>query len=100
MGQPDSARLRQVRELALAPLCPGCGKRPVTVKRTGLCHICHAEGLKMLHEAEASRLEAQRELWAARSRLQRRRREAALQGAVARETESSDPSPEPTATTS
>ena len=45
------------------------------MKRTGLCGRCHFQGLVAVHEEEIARLEGQRELWAARSKLQRRRRE-------------------------
>ena len=67
--------LRRIRELTEAELCPACGKRLIGVKRTGLCGRCHFEGLVTVHEEEIARLEGQRELWAARSKLQRRRRE-------------------------
>lgn len=67
--------LRRVRELTEAELCPACGKRLIGVKRTGLCGRCHFEGLVAVHEEEIARLEGQRELWAARSKLRRRRRE-------------------------
>ena len=67
--------LRRIRELTEAELCPACGKRLIGVKRTGLCGRCHFEGLVTVHEEEIARLEGQRELWAARSKLRRRRRE-------------------------
>ena len=69
------AVLKRVRELSLAELCPACGTRPISVRRTGLCARCHFEGLRMAHEDGIAKLEGQRELWAARSKLQRRRRE-------------------------
>ena len=72
----------------------------MTVEGSGLCHVCQVEGRKMVHEEEASRIGAQRELRAARLRWQCRRRETALQGAAAAETDSADPSPGPAATTS
>jgi hypothetical protein len=46
----------------------------VTVLRTGLCGRCHLEALAAAHEEKIARAEAQRVLWAARSKLQRRRR--------------------------
>lgn len=67
--------LRRIRELTAAELCPSCGKRFVGVRCTGLCGRCHFQGLVAVHEEEIARLEGQRELWAARSKLQRRRRE-------------------------
>ena len=66
--------LRRIRELTEAELCPSCGKRLIGVRRTGLCGRCHFEGLVSVHEEEIARLEGQRELWAARSKLRRRRR--------------------------
>jgi len=67
--------LRRIRELTEAELCPACGKRLIGVKRTGLCGRCHFKGLVTVHEEEIDRLEGHRELWAARSKLRRRRRE-------------------------
>jgi hypothetical protein len=67
--------LRRIRELTTAELCPSCGKRFVGVRSTGLCGRCHFQGLVAVHEEEIARLEGQRELWAARSKLRRRRRE-------------------------
>ena len=69
------AVLRRIRELSEASMCPGCGFRFAGVKSTGLCGICHVKRLKAVHEDEIVKIEAQRELWAVRSRLQRRRRE-------------------------
>jgi len=66
--------MKRVRELAEAELCPCCGKRPISVSATGLCWRCHYNALCAVHEEEAAKLQGQRELWAARSRLQRRRR--------------------------
>ncbi len=71
----SEAVLRRIRELTETDLCPACGKRLIGVKRTGLCGRCHFEGLVAVHEEEIARLEGQRELWAARSKLRRRRRE-------------------------
>ena len=71
----SEAVLRRIRELTEAELCPACGKRLIGVKRTGLCGRCHFQGLVAVHEEEIARLEGQRELWAARSKLRRRRRE-------------------------
>ena len=80
------AVLRRVRELAAAELCPACGRLPIGVKATGLCWRCHYEALCAVHEEEAAKLEGQRELWAARSRLQRRRRAlASLESGVERQ---------------
>ena len=70
----DPAALRLVASLATADLCPACGKRPIGVKRTGLCGPCHLEALKCAHEEEIAKADAQRELWAARAKLARRRK--------------------------
>lgn len=71
----SGAVLQRIRELTEAELCPACGKRLIGVRRTGLCGRCHFHGLVAVHEEEIARLEGQRELWAARSKLRRRRRE-------------------------
>jgi hypothetical protein len=68
------AVLRRIRDAATAPLCPACAKLPATVRKTGLCAPCHLEALKTVHEEEIAKVDAQRELWAARSKLRRRRR--------------------------
>ena len=75
--QGSEATMRLVREAALADLCPACAKRPIGVKRTGLCGPCHLEALKMVHVEEIAKADAQLELWAARSKLLRRRRKLA-----------------------
>jgi hypothetical protein len=67
------ATLRKVAELSQADLCPSCAKRPIGVKSTGLCGPCHLEALKAVHEEEIAKADAQRALWAARSKLRRRR---------------------------
>ena len=71
------AVLKRIRTLPEADLCPCCGKRPVGAKATGFCWRCHFELLCAAHEEETAKIEGQRELWAARSRLQRRRRAVA-----------------------
>ena len=70
----DPAALRLVAALATADLCPSCGKRPIGVKKTGLCGCCHLEALKSAHEEAIAKADAQRELWASRARLARRRK--------------------------
>lgn len=77
LGETSPATLRRVRELSEAQLCPACGFRFASVKATGLCGLCHVKRLRDVHEEEIVKAEAQRELWAARSKLQRRRRELA-----------------------
>jgi hypothetical protein len=74
LGQCSPAVLRKVTEFSQASLCPGCAKRPIGVKQTGLCGPCHLEGLRTVHEVEIATADAQRGLWAARSKLKRRRR--------------------------
>lgn len=84
LGQCSQAALRKVKEYSQATLCPACAKRPIAVARTGLCGPCHLDGLRTVHEAEIATADAQRALWAARSKLRRRRRkfEAADLGAA------------------
>ena len=93
-GLPESALsaagLRRARELMAAPLCPACGKRPAGVRRTGFCWRCHLEALRAVHEEEIARLEGQRELWAARSKLQRRRRELGEMAGAPDDTQTAD----------
>lgn len=73
LAQHSEATLRRVLEIIAADLCPCCGKRAIGVKRTGLCGPCHYEKLREVHEEEVAMMDAQRGLWAARSRLYRRR---------------------------
>lgn len=68
------AVLRRISELTQANLCPACGKRPIGVRKTGLCGRCHLEGLRLVHDEAIAMADAQLELWAARSKLLRRRR--------------------------
>jgi len=68
------AIMRKITELSRTSLCPVCAKRPIGVNRTGLCGPCHLDGLRTVHEIEIATADAQRKLWAARSKLQRRRR--------------------------
>ena len=68
------AILREITRLSQTSLCPVCAKRPMGVNRTGLCGPCHLNGLRTVHEIEIATADAQRKLWAARSKLQRRRR--------------------------
>ena len=82
--------LRRIRELTEAELCPACGKRLIGVKRTGLCGRCHFQGLVTVHEEEIARLEGQRELWAARSKLLRRRSELGKVDGAPAEVDSDD----------
>jgi len=76
-GACSQAGLRRARELMAAPLCPACAKRPIGVRKTGLCWRCHLEALRLVHEEEIARIEGQRALWAARSKLRRRRSSSA-----------------------
>jgi len=73
LKQQTPAVLRRVVEIVNAELCPSCGKRAIGVKSTGLCGPCHFERLREVHEEEIAKADAQRELWAARSKLYRRR---------------------------
>ena len=74
LGQCGPAVLRKVVEFSEATLCPVCAKRPIGVNRSGLCGPCHLNGLRVVHEVEIATADAQRNLWAARSKLRRRRR--------------------------
>mgnify|MGYP001024828896 FL=1 len=69
------ATIRRIRALLRADLCPACGKRAIGVRSTGLCGPCHYEKLREVHEEAIAEREAQRRLWAARSKLHRLRGE-------------------------
>ena len=56
-----------------AELCPLCVARPVRVRSTGLCRVCHLRELAERHREAIDELEAQRELWTARQQLKRGR---------------------------
>lgn len=71
----SGAVLRRIRELTTAELCPSCGRRAIGVKSTGLCGPCHYDHLRQAHEEAIAEREAQRRLWAARSKLHRLRGE-------------------------
>jgi len=73
LGQQTPAVLRRVVEIINAELCPCCGKRSIGVRSTGLCGPCHYERLRDVHEEKVAKADAQRDLWAARSKLYRRR---------------------------
>lgn len=73
-GTTSPATLRRVKELSQASLCPACALRFVGVAKTGLCGMCHLKRLAAVHLEQVEQADAQRELWAARSKLQRRRR--------------------------
>lgn len=81
-GLSSEAVLRRIRELSDALLCPACGFRFAAVKTTGLCGLCHVRHLKIVHEEEIAKIEAQRDLWAVRSKLQRRRRSLSAEAAA------------------
>lgn len=73
----DSLRVtRRLVEIAMAPLCPACARHPATHRKTGLCEVCHWKALTAEHELEIEKIEEQRALWAARSRLYRLRQQA------------------------
>ena len=73
LGQQTPAVLRRVVEIINGQLCPACAKRSIGVKSTGLCGPCHYDHLRQAHEEEIAEREAQRRLWAARSKLHRLR---------------------------
>lgn len=74
LGQCGPAVLRKVVEASRASLCPACVKRPIAVRNTGLCAACHLENLRVVHESEIAAADAQRGLFASRSKLYRRRK--------------------------
>jgi hypothetical protein len=76
-GTTSPAVLRRVRELSDAMLCPECAVRFVGVATTGLCGMCHMRRLAEVHKEQIEQADAQRELYAARSKLYRRRRQFA-----------------------
>jgi len=65
--------LRRVVEIVNGQLCPACARRAIGVKSTGLCGPCHYDHLRLAHEEAIAEREAQRRLWAARSKLHRLR---------------------------
>ena len=73
LTQQTPAVLRRVVEIINGQLCPACAKRAIGVKSTGLCGPCHYDHLRLAHEEEIAEREAQRRLWAARSKLHRLR---------------------------
>lgn len=75
LGQQTPAVLRRVVEIINGQLCPACAKRAIGVKSTGLCGPCHYDHLRQAHEEAIAEREAQRRLWAARSKLHRLRGE-------------------------
>jgi len=56
-----------------AALCPECGHRTATVKRTGLCLPCHKRRLADAHRELLAEIEAGRDLWQARQAVKRAR---------------------------
>ena len=56
-----------------AALCPACTIRPVRVRATGLCRVCHLSHLAAQHREVLAEHESQRELWQARQQLKRSR---------------------------
>ena len=75
--------LKRVRELATAEMCPACGLRPIGVRRTGLCARCHLDGLRLVHEEEILKADAELARVAAKSKLYRRRQSLAEAEALA-----------------
>lgn len=73
LGQQSPAVLRRVVEIVNGQLCPACARRAIGVKSTGLCGPCHYDHLRQAHEEAIAEREAQRRLWAARSKLYRLR---------------------------
>ena len=83
LSQAPERVLRRIRELATAPLCPACGKRPASVSTTGLCAPCHHETRVALAEEALAAEEALRRRATARQRLHRLRKANAADTAAA-----------------
>lgn len=85
-GRVDPAvmaeRLRIEQE---SELCPSCGVRPVVVKLTGLCRVCHLKRLREAHQDALKEIEEQRALWKSRQDLKRARDAAEEEGWYDRE---------------
>ena len=68
--------LERCRLTEAAELCPECGRRPVRVRKAGLCLPCHRRRLADAHRELLAEAEAGRELWQARQALKRAREKA------------------------
>lgn len=76
-GRVDDELL--ARRMALrqdAETCPCCGRRPIEVRTTGFCTVCHKDRLTAAHLDEVEKLDAQRALWSSRQALCRARKAA------------------------
>ena len=87
LGQPRGLSLRRDMRHALilhgdivatrlridaeAELCPACTMRPIRVRVTGLCCVCHLSRLAELQHELCAEHEAQQRLWTERQRLHR-----------------------------
>lgn len=93
LGQPRDESLRKdIRDLILngrldaevldarlkldqeADLCPCCGRRPVRVRSSGFCKVCHVDRQAFIHLEALAETEARRRAWAARQASSRSRR--------------------------
>ena len=72
-GELIAARIALTEE---AETCPCCGRRPVEVRSTGFCLVCHRDRLIAAHLDEVEKLDSQRALWSSRQALCRARRTA------------------------
>ena len=80
-GRVDPTVLaRRMRLDEDAELCPSCAARPVRVRQTGLCRVCHLHRLEQAHREALAELEAQRGLWQSRQELKRARDRGAAEG--------------------
>jgi hypothetical protein len=76
-GRVDAEVLaRRMGLAAVEEVCPCCGRRPVEVRSTGFCLVCHKDRLTQAHLAEVEKLDAQRALWSSRQTLCRARKAA------------------------
>lgn len=76
-GRVDAELLAQRMALRQdAETCPACGRRPIEVRATGFCTVCHKDRLTAAHLDEVEKLDAQRALWSSRQALCRARKAA------------------------
>jgi len=70
----ESTRLLSwVRESTKLNLCPVCSRRLARMKSTGLCRVCHLDGLLAAREEQLEVQARERRLAAARKQKQRQR---------------------------
>ena len=60
-----------------AETCPTCGRRPIRVRTTGRCLVCHREALAAAHLEALEEQDAERAMWSTRQALTRERHRVA-----------------------